>query len=275
MNILRALVLTALSAAAVSAADVVPAFNATLTVGKESRFVLLNGDGKSSSWLKVGDTFAGYTVKAYDPKAAALDLEKDGVVTRVSLAADAKVAPGAADMTPATVADATAMLDAMHFETMLDRTLAAVRKQQSAMLDRMIPPSAQLGVDRDAMLAHQKKMVDLMMSAFNGAELKPDMAKAYSEVFTKQELQGLSDFYASPLGETFTDKQPKLAEKMNQVIVPRMMAMMPKVQQMTRDFMAEQSAKKAAAAVGGAAPAPANLPAAPTASPTPAPTGKE
>lgn len=269
MNIFRALVLTTLSSAAVAfAADVVPAFNATLTVGKESRFVLLGGDGKASEWLKVGDAFQGYTVKAYDAKAAALDLEKDGAVTRVALAADAAVGHGA-PMTPATIADATAVLDTMHFEQMLDKTLVGVKKQQVAMLDRMVGQMGIPAADRDDVVAFQKKLVNEMMSSISGAELKGDVAKVYSEVFSKEELDNLSSFYSSPIGQAFADKQPVLAEKMQQVMIPRMMAVMPKVQQMTQEFAAQQKAKQAAAA---AAPVKTDAPA-----PMPAPTtpGKE
>jgi len=45
--------------------------------------VLVDGDGKASSFLQVGESFAGYKLKAYDAKEAALDLERDGKVTRI------------------------------------------------------------------------------------------------------------------------------------------------------------------------------------------------
>lgn len=269
MKKLLVLCFTALSAAAAFAADAVPVFNATLTVGKESRFVLLGGDGKASSWLKQGDTFEGYTIKSYDSKASALELERDGKTTRVTITADATVKNGGEGMlasTPATIADATAVLDAMHFEEMLDRTLAGVKKQQVAMLNRMIPAD-KLGADREEVTAFQKKLMDEMMSALTGAGVKGDIAKAYSEVFSKEELQGLAGFYSSPLGQTFSDKQPLLAEKMNAIMMPRMMAVMPKVQQMAQQFAAEQKAKhQAAAAASAPAATPAPAPAAPAAS---------
>ena len=263
----------ALSAVSAFAADVVPTFNATLTVGKESRFVLLGSDGKASSWLKLGDSFEGYTIKSYDPKASALELERDGKVTRVTIAADAAVASGAgaaAGGAQATIADATAVLDSMHFEEMLDRTFAGVKKQQLAMLNRMIPAD-KMGADREDRMALQKKVMDEMMSALTGPGLKEDMAKVYSQTFTKDELQGLANFYSSPLGQSFSEKQPVLAEKMNEILMPRMMAAMPKIQQMTQQFAAEQRAKHeaaAAAASGSAAPA------APTSSAAPAASGK-
>ena len=73
------LALIALSSAVVlRAADTLPIFNATLTTGNEHRFVLVDAEGKASSFLKVGESFAGYKLEAYDPKEAVLDLERGG-----------------------------------------------------------------------------------------------------------------------------------------------------------------------------------------------------
>lgn len=264
--------LLSLAAAALAAtgfaAEAAPVFNAVLTTGKDHRFVLLSSAGKTSSFLRVGESFEGYVVKAYDAKADTLTVERDGQSVQLRLVADAAIgnAPAA---TPATLADATALLQAMNFDEMMDKTLAGIRKQQKAMVEqmmgRMAPPGAS-AEERASVVEFQKKVMDEMMSSLSGAEMRDDMAKVYSEVFTREELQSLAGFYASPIGKTFSDKQPELAEKMNAVMAPRMMAAMPKVQQMMREFGAEMRAKKAAAAAAtGTAPAPV----APT--PTPAP----
>lgn len=269
MKTLTTLCLAALTAAAAYAADVVPSFNATLTVGKENRFVLVGADGKSSSWLALGDSFQGYTIKDYDSKAEAVDLEKDGKVTRVGIAGDAVLAgtvAGAADAkaggASATVAEATALLDTIQFEKLMDRTLGSVRKAQADALKQMLPKNAS-PEDRAAFEAFQTKVLDTMMSSLSGQELKNDVAKIYSDVFSKDELQGMSAFYASPLGQALLDKQPAIAQKTNEVLLPRIMATMPKIQQMQREFMTEMRAKKQAAqATATPAPAPAPAPAA-------------
>jgi hypothetical protein len=264
MKKLLSLLLAAALTSAAFAADSVPLFNATLSMGKEHRFVLVSAAGKSSSFLRLGEVFEGYALKAYDAKTGELTLTKDGKEMKVTLVSDAaitnaNVAPGRA-----TVADAKALLDSMNFEQMMDRTLDAVRKQQSAMVTqmtgRMLPPNADAET-REAVANFQKKMMDTLMSGLNGAEMKEDMAKMYSEVFSKDELQALGSFYQSPIGKVFSDKQPELAEKMNAVMAPRMMAAMPKVQQMQQEFQQEMRARRAAA--GGQ---PATTP-----SPTPAP----
>lgn len=259
MKKLLALVLAALLTSAAFAADQVPVFNATLTVGKEYHFILIGAAGKRSEFLKVGETFEGYKLKGYDAKSGVLELERDGKVTPLTLNDGALTnAPAAA--APATIADAKAVLDSMNFEKMMDRTLAGIRQSQGAMVDNMMKQLGQTGADREALVAFQKKMIDEMMGAMTGAEMKDDVAKAYSEVFTKSELQDLAAFYSSPIGQTFSDKTPALQQKMNEVMVPRMMSAMPKVQKMAQDFAMEQRAKRNAAKEGAPAPAPAPAP---------------
>jgi hypothetical protein len=148
---------------------------------------------------------------------------------------------------------------------MMDRTMAGMRKQQSAMVSqmtgRMLPPNADPET-REAIMAFQKKMIDEMMGGINGAEMKDDVAKAYAEVFTKDELAALGQFYQSPVGKAFSDKQPELAERMNAIMAPRMMAAMPKIQQMQQEFAQEMRARRQAqqAAAGGTPPPPPPAP---------------
>lgn len=253
---LRLALLVWFSAVALRAADPLPLFNATLTVGKEHRFVLVDATGKTSGFLNLGESFAGYKLKDYDTKTGELSLDRDGKISRITLVADA-AAINAPSKTPATIADAAALLNAMNFEQMMDKTMAGIKKQQAAMAEKMTMQMAGPSADREAIAAFQKKMFDEIMSGITGADMKDDIAKVYAQVFTKEEMQALAGFYSSPLGQTFSDKQPILAEKMNEAMMPRMMAVMPKVQQMAKEFAAEQKAKKAAA--GGATnPAPAS-----------------
>ena len=254
---LRLTFLALVSALALSAADALPVFNAMLTMGKESQFVLVDAAGKTSGFIKLGQSFAGYQLKAYDAKSGMLEVERDGKVSKLALATDAAVRHADAAPARATVADAEALLTAMNFEQMMEKTMAGVKKQQAAMVDRMIAQSAAPGTDRDAAVAFQKRMMDELFSAMDFSAMKGDVAKIYSDVFNKEQLAALGAFYQSPAGQAFSDKQPEIATKMNELMTPRIMAVMPKVQQMAKDFAAEQKAKKAAGAGAGPAAPPA------------------
>jgi hypothetical protein len=250
---LRLCLLLLASAVSLIAAESLPLFNATLTVGKEHRFVLVDSTGKPSSFLRIGEKFAGYTLKSYDAQAGALELERDGTISRITLVADAAVASGPAAAIPATIEDANAVLNKMRFEEMMERVAMQQRKAMGANFEQMATRMTAQGADKQEVAALQKKMLDEIMSAMEPQRLKDDMAKIYSEVFTKQEMEGLAAFFSTPLGEVMAAKNPEVQEKLGAIVQARMMEVMPRVQQMGRDFAAQQKAKKEAA--GGAAPA--------------------
>lgn len=252
---LRLTLLALASAVALRAADTLALFNATLTVGKEHRFVLVDANGKASSFLSLGESFAGYKLKAYDPKSGVLEIEKDGKVSSVTLVADAAVTHAAAAI-PATMADAQAVVSKMRFEEMMDRAMEGQRKMLANQFQRMSAQMTAQGADAAEVAAFQKKITDEIFGALDPKGLKDDVTKIYSEVFTKQELDQLSAFYSTPVGEMLTSKQPDVQEKLGAVIQAKMMEVMPRVQQMGRDFSLAQKAKREAAG-GSSSAAPA------------------
>lgn len=265
MKKLLAFFAAALVAATSSAADQAPLFNAALTMGKEQRFLLVSQpEGKSSGFLALGETFAGYTVKAFDAKTSTLDLERDGQITKVTLVGNAAIGNAPALAIPATVADAEAMLNKIHFEDLLERAMQGQKKMLAAQFQRMSQQMAAQGADPTDVAAFQKKLTDEVFGAMDPKTLKGDVSRIYSEVFTKDDLSQISAFYDTPLGQTMLSKQPEVQEKLGTIIQGRMMDVMPKVQQMSRDFAVQQKAKRdAAKAAGGgapAAPAPASNP---------------
>jgi hypothetical protein len=252
---IKVLLLAVLTATAALAADSTPLFNAVLNMGKEQRFVLVGLDGKPSDWLKLGDSYDGYTIKAFDAASSSLELEHDGKTVKVTLVGGV----GVKDMpapTHASLADAQALLNKMRFEEMLERAMAQQKKAMAAMIDQMAAQNNRPGVDKEDLAAFQGKVMDEVMSAMTAGDMKNDVAQIYSDVFTKDEMDGLSAFYSTPAGEALIEKQPDVQQKMQALMMPRMMAVMPKIQQMSRDFAADQKAK-AAAAAQAAAPAPA------------------
>ena len=228
------------------AADSLPAFNALMTMGREHRFVLVSTAGKASSWLKVGATYEGYTIKAYDEASGGLDLERDGKVTRVKIVGDAAVkdsGPAKLPATPATLADAEDVLKVMHFDEMLTKIMEQQKKALGPAMQRMLAQMKVPEEDRDRFVAMQKKIVDEAMDSLTGPDMRADVARIYSEVFSKEELSSLGAFYSTEAGQAMVQKQPQVQEKMMQVMMPKMAEMGPKLQQMAKDYATERAAK--------------------------------
>lgn len=84
------------SVAVLRGAAALPLFNATLSVGHEHRFVLVNAAGKASPFLELGESFDGYRLESYDGKTGVLVLEREGVRSPVTLVPDALTTVGEA-----------------------------------------------------------------------------------------------------------------------------------------------------------------------------------
>ncbi len=244
---IRVVLLGLLLAASLRAADVVPLFNATLTVGKEHRFVLIDGTGKTSSFLSLGEAFAGYTLARYDAKSGRLELERAGQVYPVTLVAEAATVDAPAAPLPATMADAEVVLSKMHLEEMMERALAQQRKMVAGQFKQLATRMAAQGVSPADAAAFEQQLTDEVFSALDPKKLKGDVSKIYSEVFSKQELEQIGAFYATPLGEMLSAKQPVVQEKLGAVVQGRMTEVMPRVQQLGAEFAAAQKAKREAA----------------------------
>lgn len=240
------------------AADDRPIFNATLTVGKEHRFILVAGS-KTSPFLKIGEAFEGYTVKAYDAKTATLELEKDGKTVKVTLASDASVtdAPaGAANPVHATIADANALMSKIHLDDVLERSVAMQKKMITANIGNIgknFPNAAPEDV-----AALQQKIMDVVNTSLDPVKMKDDITKIYSDTFSKDELDQISAFYDTPIGKVMLAKQPEVQQKMQTAMMQTAGQIGPKIQQMAREFAMEQKSKMSGGAV---APVPAPAPA--------------
>lgn len=86
--------------------------------------------------------------------------------------------------------------------------------------------------------------------------MKSAVAGIYRSVFTKEELVGRGAFYATPAGQSMVAKQPQVQKKMREVMMPKMAEIGPQMQQVMKEFAAEQQAMRAAGSAT-AAPAPA------------------
>jgi len=242
-----------------------------LDTGSERLFGLSTETGDNSAWVPVGKAFSGFTLKSYDDAKSLLLLERGGKTYELTLASAKIATANASKGTPATVADATAVIDKMRFEELIAKTMEGQKKAMVNMSKQMAKQAGN-NVDPKDLEEHQSKVMDAMLEAMNIPELKKDMAQIYAQTFSKEELTALSDFYATPAGTAMIDKQPQVQEKLQAAMMPRIMSAMPKIQQMSMEFAQQQKAKAAAAkeaATATAAPA-----ASTSAAPAPASTTK-
>lgn len=232
--------------------DPLPELRGVLSTSESRTFALIKpGDGQAA-WLTVGQSFAGWRLTSFRAEDNTLVLSRDGREVSLKLASSTI---GTATPAKATLADAEEVLTKMKFDEMFTKLIDQQKKSALSMTQKMLGKGL---ASSPEYAAFQGKVMDAMFADVSGESMRGDMAKIYSELFTKSELKGLSEFYSTEAGQAMVDKQPELAEKMNDLLLPRIMGAMPKVQKLAMEFAQEQQAakKKAAAAVpAGAAPA--------------------
>ena len=234
--------------------DAPPELRGILISGADQRFALTLPGGARTGWAGIGESFEGWKLASYNQADETLVVKKDSREVSIKLASS-KV--GTADM-KATIADAEDVLRKMNFEEMFAKTIEIQKQSVVKMSRQMYPQVEKSGISAEDMAAQQKKVMDVMFAEMNPEAMRGDLARIYSEVFTKDELRGLGDFYGTAAGQALTAKQPVVQEKMMEVMTPRITAAMPKIRQMSMEFQQQQQAKRQAQQE--AAPAPAAPP---------------
>ncbi len=263
----KSLVFVLFTAGSAFAADLAPfQLKGVLNTGREKLFGLSTETGDNNAWVPLGKAFEGYTLKSYDDAKSLLMFERDGKTYELPLAT-AKIATAvAAQGTTATIADAAAVVDQMRFEEMMTKTIEQQKKMMVGMSQKMIRQGGGKAEAKD-LEEYQGRVMDVILESLNPAQMKKDVTEIYAQTFTKEELRAQGDFYATRAGQALIEKQPEVQEKLQALMMPRIMSAMPKLQQMGMEF-AKQQKEKAKAAVGATPAAPAaGAPAAPSATP--------
>ncbi|ENX06478.1 hypothetical protein F898_03428 [Acinetobacter courvalinii] len=68
-----------------------------------------------------------------------------------------------------------------------------------------------------ALVNYSQELGKIMQEQLTWAKLEPEMIKIYAEEFTQQEIDGMIQFYKTPVGQSTIDKMPIVMQKSMQV----------------------------------------------------------
>jgi hypothetical protein len=88
---------------------------------------------------------------------------------------------------------------------------------------------------------HKKKFHAMLTNSMSWEKIKEPIIKAYSQVYTKAEIDELNVFYQSPLGQKMIKKMPELMQATMQVMQETTKIMIPKMQALQKELQAELS----------------------------------
>jgi hypothetical protein len=221
-----------------------PELHGVLATATEKRFSLSVGVGGRSEWVSLGDKFGDWKLADFKDADGTLVLRKDnGTELDLNL--------GSSHINPedakATVADAQAILEKMQFAKVAVAALAPQRKMLLGLLPKLAQ-RAGLSPSSPGYADFQQKAAALINAALDPKQMEDDVAKIYSNVFTRDELNGLGDFFDSPIGQVYTEKSPEVQKQMQAAVFPRIMGLMPQIQALAQPAKPATSVAAPAAA---------------------------
>ena len=84
-----------------------------------------------------------------------------------------------------------------------------------------------------------QRMSELMRTELSWAKMEPIQIKIYRESFEQSEIDGLIDFYRSPLGQSFISKMPVVTQKAMAEMQTYMQQVIPKLRSAMELMLAE------------------------------------
>ena len=137
------------------------------------------------------------------------------------------------------------LLAELHVEKTMDTAFDSIVKMQ----DQAMAGQKMSEADKAEFAKTMQKSMDSAKQVMNWDSIKPIFVKIYADNFDAADLQGMIDFYKSPVGQKFVERQPVIQAQTMQA----MGALMPKIQAAIMKGYADAAAEKAAKK-GGPAP---------------------
>jgi uncharacterized protein len=85
--------------------------------------------------------------------------------------------------------------------------------------------------------AVRQALRDFMAEHFRYEELLPDFVQMYTELFTEEEIRGITAFYRTPAGRRMAEMAPELAIRSQRIVAERLQESMPELMQAIMEAM--------------------------------------
>ena len=128
--------------------------------------------------------------------------------------------------TPESRAASAKLLEVLRMAENFDSYIQQAIQMQRGVLDQMDMSTEEKEQAKKGM----EKSMQPVLKKFSWENMKGTFADIYAEVFTAEELNGIIEFYESPAGQKFVEKQPQLTQVTMQKMQGVMAQMMPEIQ---------------------------------------------
>jgi len=163
----------------------------------------------------------------------------------IILLAYVAMCPAIAAEPPASETSVRELLTITQSQKLLDGTMGQVdAMMQRSMKQALAGPT--LSADQQKIMDDMRtKMIALFREDMKWETLEPMFIDIYKQSFTQKEVDGMLDFYKSEPGQAVIAKMPLVMQNTMQAMQGRMAVMLPKLQQLQQDAIAELKASRA------------------------------
>lgn len=116
-------------------------------------------------------------------------------------------------------------------EPMMDNVMTVMQQQMSQV---NIPEDKKPIVDK-----YNQKIIETLRHEMRWENMQEDFVALYLEVYSEDEIRGLTDFYKTPLGQKMLDKMPELMQASMQISQGLLQQTLPKIQQLSQEMALE------------------------------------
>ena len=153
--------------------------------------------------------------------------------------------PAIAAEPPANEASVRELLTITQSQKLVDGTMGQVDAMMQRSMEQALAGQA-LSADQQKIMDNMRtKMIALFRENMKWETLEPMFIDIYKHSFTQKEVDGMLDFYKSEPGQAVIAKMPLVMQNTMQAMQGRMAVMLPKLQQLQQDAIAELKASQA------------------------------
>lgn len=153
--------------------------------------------------------------------------------------------PAIAAEPPASEASVRELLTITQSQKLLDGTMGQVDAMMQRSMKQALAGQT-LTADQQRIMDNMRtKMIALFREDMKWETLEPMFIDIYKQSFSQKEVDGMLDFYKSEPGQAVIAKMPLVMQNTMQAMQGRMAVMLPKLQRLQQDAIAELKASRA------------------------------
>jgi hypothetical protein len=136
------------------------------------------------------------------------------------------------------------LLEVTESRKMLESVWQHVESSMDMTLTQLIGEQKLTAQQQKQMTEIRTKVVAIMREELSWEFMESMMMEVYMKTFTQAEVDGMLAFYASPAGRSVITKMPVAMQHSMEIMQQRMSTMIPKLQQMQKEMVAQVQAAK-------------------------------